>query len=166
MKNKKSGFTLVELLAVIVILAVILTIAIPNVISSLDKSRRDTFVADAKKFLSLARYEIGNKISKPASGEIVRINLACVDNEDLVSDPDGNPYDEENSFVAVVRKDDELVYYVHLMSTGGKRGVYLTQKENLDKDERITYVKNNVQSLTDAEIKEVTGVSGNIRVCQ
>ena len=166
MKNKKNGFTLVELLAVIVILAVILTIAIPNVISSLDKSRRDTFVDDAKKFLSLARYEIWNKISKPASWEIVRINLACVDNEDLVSDPDGNPYDEENSFVAVVRKDDVLVYYVHLMSTGGKRGVYLTQKENLDKDDRITYVKNNIQPLTDAQIKEVTGVNGSIRICQ
>ena len=83
-----------------------------------------------------------------------------------MSDPDGNPYDEENSFVAVVRKDDVLVYYVHLMSTGGKRGVYLTQKENLDKDDRITYVKNNIQPLTDAQIREVTGVNGSIRVCQ
>ena len=52
------------------------------------------------------------------------------------------------------------------MSTGGKRGVYLTQKENLDKDDRITYVKNNIQPLTDAQIKEVTGVNGSIRICQ
>ncbi len=165
---KKNGFTLVELLAVIVILAIILTIAVPNVISSLDKSKKDTYIADAKKFLSLAEYEIGNKVSKPTSNEIVRINLACVDNEDLAKDPDGNPYDEDNSFVAVVRKNDTLVYYVHLMGVtngGTSRGITLTQKEKLDDDDRLTYVDNDVTSLSDDQIKSITGVNGSIRVC-
>ena len=36
--NKKNGFTLVELLAVIVILAVILVIAVPQIINVINES--------------------------------------------------------------------------------------------------------------------------------
>ncbi len=43
MKKKRNGFTLVELLAVIIILAIIMIIAIPAVIESLNKSRKQTF---------------------------------------------------------------------------------------------------------------------------
>ncbi|MDE6141586.1 MAG: cadherin-like beta sandwich domain-containing protein, partial [Bacilli bacterium] len=43
MKRKQNGFTLVELLAVIVILAIIMIIAIPAVIEALNKSRKQTF---------------------------------------------------------------------------------------------------------------------------
>lgn len=43
MKNKQKGFTLVELLAVIIILAIIMIIAIPAVIDSLNKSRKQAF---------------------------------------------------------------------------------------------------------------------------
>lgn len=43
MKKKQNGFTLVELLAVIIILAIIMIIAIPAVIESLNKSRKQTF---------------------------------------------------------------------------------------------------------------------------
>ncbi len=43
MKKKQNGFTLVELLAVIIILAIIMIIAIPAVIEALNKSRKQTF---------------------------------------------------------------------------------------------------------------------------
>ena len=39
MKLNKKGFTLVELLAVLVILVVIMTIAIPSVTSSIERSK-------------------------------------------------------------------------------------------------------------------------------
>ena len=41
MKNNKKGFTLVELLAVIVVLAIIILIAMPSVMSAMDKARRN-----------------------------------------------------------------------------------------------------------------------------
>ena len=53
MKNKK-GFTLVELLAVIVILGVIMIIAIPSVLNTLESSRKSTFSLYAKKVVVAA----------------------------------------------------------------------------------------------------------------
>ena len=41
--NKKDGFTLVELLAVVVILAIILVIAIPSVLDVLQASKRKAY---------------------------------------------------------------------------------------------------------------------------
>ena len=43
MKDTRKGFTLVELLAVIVILAIIMIIAIPAVLSTMEQARQKTF---------------------------------------------------------------------------------------------------------------------------
>ena len=42
-RDKKKGFTLVELLAVIVILGIIMIIAVPNVLSTLTAAKQKTF---------------------------------------------------------------------------------------------------------------------------
>ena len=54
LKNRK-GFTLVELLAVIVVLAIIILVAMPNVLSAMDKARRNTFVTEANEFAKIAQ---------------------------------------------------------------------------------------------------------------
>ena len=48
MKNKKKAFTLVELLAVIVILAIILVIAIPQIIKTINASKLSAMESSAK----------------------------------------------------------------------------------------------------------------------
>ena len=53
MKNKK-GFTLVELLAVIVILAIILVIAVPQILNTINSARLGAFRSTAKLLLSQA----------------------------------------------------------------------------------------------------------------
>jgi prepilin-type N-terminal cleavage/methylation domain-containing protein len=53
--KKNQGFTLVELLAVIVILAVILVIAIPNVIKIIDKARLDSYKRTEDMLVSAAQ---------------------------------------------------------------------------------------------------------------
>ena len=47
--NKRKGFTLVELLAVIVILAIIMIIAIPSVLGTMTTARKKSFVEYATK---------------------------------------------------------------------------------------------------------------------
>ena len=53
-KNIK-GFTLVELLAVIVIMGILMMVAIPSVTRTIENSRKDTFVDIAKSYGNAAR---------------------------------------------------------------------------------------------------------------
>ena len=53
-KNNENGFTLVELLAVIVILAVILVIAVPKVMSVIEDAKKATLESTAKMIASAA----------------------------------------------------------------------------------------------------------------
>ena len=59
MKSNKNGFTLVELLAVIVILALIMIIAIPSVMTVVNNARRQSFYLYAESIQSkaLAKYQ-------------------------------------------------------------------------------------------------------------
>ena len=53
--NKRKGFTLVELLAVIVILAIIMIIAIPSVLGTMTTARKKSFVEYATKVYMAAQ---------------------------------------------------------------------------------------------------------------
>ena len=54
MKNKVKGFTLVELLAVIVILAIILVIAVPKITDTIKNSKKASFESSAKTIAAQA----------------------------------------------------------------------------------------------------------------
>ena len=135
----KKGFTLIELLGVIIILSIIMLIAIPNVTSILERSKKDTYLADARKMVSLTEYEIrkGN-VLKPNAGEMRKVTLEDLATGDVVTDPDDKEYDITNSYVLVTRKDGYLVYFVQLVTNnnGSYRGIRLTNRENLDGDKK------------------------------
>ncbi len=50
--KKKNGFTLVELLAVVVIMAIIALVAVPNVVSMLERNKKKQMVSDAKEMFN------------------------------------------------------------------------------------------------------------------
>jgi type IV pilus assembly protein PilA len=54
-KFDSKGFTLVELLAVIVIMGILMMVAIPSVTRTIENSRKDTFVDIAKSYANAAR---------------------------------------------------------------------------------------------------------------
>lgn len=66
-KLNKKGFTLVELLAVIVVLAIIMVLTIPSVLSSLGTAKQSAFLTYAKKMLNAAqeKYQSDSLIGTP-----------------------------------------------------------------------------------------------------
>ncbi|MCX4365894.1 MAG: type II secretion system protein [Bacilli bacterium] len=68
--RKKNGFTLVELLAVIVVLAIIMIIAIPSVLDTMNNARRKSFVLEAQKVFKSTQeqYTMDSQSSIPGAG--------------------------------------------------------------------------------------------------
>ena len=55
MINNK-GFTLVELLATIVVIGILILITVPNMVGVIDKNKDSNYIADARRMQSLAEY--------------------------------------------------------------------------------------------------------------
>ena len=135
---KKNGFTLIELLATILILALIMLIAVPNVMSTIDKNKQDTYVEDAKKMITLAEYKIRSdtSIPLPTSGNCIIVPLNSLDLSDFNEGPEGGSYDLENSYVLVARNGNSYLYYATIVENydGSKRGIPLTSRNELNKE--------------------------------
>ena len=158
----RKGFTLVELLGVIVILSIVMLIAIPNITSTLERSKRQQYVNDAKKMISLVDYEIRKgEINKPAENKAIKITLAYLATNDLDKDADGVAYDLNESYVVVVRKNKELKYYVTLMAKHDNSfwGIRLKEKEELSGEEWYNLVDKNLTTYTEEEIRNNVGAS-------
>ena len=95
MKNNK-GFTLVELLATLVVLGIIMAIAVPNVISVVQKNRKKTLIEDAKKMLSMAQYKVAKEnVTVTRTYTLRELDIT----EELKKGPNGELYDRNNSKV-------------------------------------------------------------------
>ncbi|QKS73283.1 prepilin-type N-terminal cleavage/methylation domain-containing protein [Paenalkalicoccus suaedae] len=99
LKNQK-GLTLVELLAVIVILGIIAAIAIPAIANIIDNSRKDAHIANAEALVNASRLAIAGE---NIVGDETFVVVGDTEGEDLVelgymndslSDPDGGTYDD------------------------------------------------------------------------
>ena len=120
----RKGFTLIEILAVIIILGVIMTIAVPNVLSMIDRNKKDTFIEHAKMMATQAEYTIRKDVSieYPSEGKAIVLTLEYLNTNDISESPYDTSYNKERSFVAIVNKKEgeytEYKYYVHLVACG------------------------------------------------
>ena len=162
----KKGFTLVELLAAIVILGILMAVAYPNVMGILNKNRASTYIEDAKRLATLGEYKIrSGSTKKPAAGNCVLMNLAYLDNSEFENPPNGGEYDKEDSFVLIKREGSTYKYYVRLVekikeSPYSGRGILLIDSEKLYTDDDIKIENVNAKlnlsthnGLTDAATK-------------
>ena len=104
MKNNK-GFTLVELLAVIVVLAIIMVIATTQVNNTIKKSRRDAFIQTVQTIEKAAETVCfqDNSITAESLGEAVKaedVEISVADNVVTVTPIDDGKYDNMADFDA------------------------------------------------------------------
>ena len=156
MKNRK-GFTLVELLAVIVILGILLIFSVPIITGMLDRSRNKIYVDDAKKLISQAEYQMrksSNDIDVPDPGDCILISLVYLDSSEFDNPPNKGEYLKENSFVVVKNEGGKLKYsatIVEKYSGSSYKGVELTTSEVLYSSSAIRHVK----SFKESDLKKV-----------
>lgn len=142
--KKNSGFTMVELLAAIVVLGVLMMVAVPTVMEVLRETRNSTYVDDAIRLVSTMEYKMNsdNMMPVPARGSCLVVNLTQLDNNTFGTAPYDGEYDRSKSFVVAKRlevtDEKEYSYYVRLMeqlpNDGGYRGVNLTEIDDLYKE--------------------------------
>ena len=126
----KRGFTLVELLAVIVVIGLIMLIAVPNIVGLSTGVKKDQMLADAKKMISLAKYKVETDADirarvKPdvCDGTKCTLSLEMLNvNGDINKDPDGHDY-ESGSQVVYSIKNNVAEYCVTLIGKDRTIGV-------------------------------------------
>ena len=159
MKKNRKGFTLVELLATIVIIGILAVFAVPLLTSTLDRSRSKMYVNDAKRLIAQAEYELkasSSTIEKPDSGNCIVISLAYLNTTAISAGPNGGEYDPSSSFVVVKNVSGQMEYSVALiehLKKGGYRGIELTKGANLYNSDAYSRVKN----LTKSDLVDVDG---------
>ena len=107
MNRNNKGFTLVELLAVIVIVGLLMAIAIPSVTKYITQSRVKTLVTTMDSYITAVVTQVNDGEYKFSdSTKIFAIPIECVSLEKGGTNPFGNWYQANSSYWAYV-----LVHY-------------------------------------------------------
>ncbi len=118
MKVNNKGFTLIELMAVFVVLGVLMAVTIPNIVGIRTANRQQTYSQDAKKFKNSVEYRFrgDNTIEKPENeNECIIANLKYVAGSEYDNPPYGGVYLMDYSYVIMVKKNKRYQYYVQLV---------------------------------------------------
>ena len=147
MNNK--GFTMIELLASMVLLGILMIVAVPTVLKVMDDSRKTTIINDSKKFVSNVEYKVkhnNNYIRRPrTTGQCILLTLGYLDlGSEFKEGPHGGSYSLEDSYVVVKLKSygnastgnvQTYDYYVTLVENyegNTNYGVYLVTYDDLN----------------------------------
>ncbi len=138
MKNSK-GFTLIEILAVIIILGILMIIAIPAVTKYISGSKDTTYITTVNKLIDTAMGEVtGLEYSVSNENFTYYIPTKCLTTE---NDRNESPYGEfVQSYVVVTYNEGKNDYYYTGVDESG-HGILLTYRDHLDESTIKTDLK-------------------------
>lgn len=152
----KKGFTLIEILAVIIILGVLLVIAIPSISSTILNSRKSTYLSTINGYVDAVRYKVDNfelSLNRKDVAYYIPVDIIELD-----QGSDESPFgDWESAYVVVIFTGKEHKYYWTSSDDAG-------YKVLLDKEaERLTEA--DIISGSDTYISTRLGVAGRRKTC-
>ncbi len=137
-KKKRKGFTLIEILAVIIILGILMIIAVPAVTRHINDSRKSTFVNSAKKFMDAALDEVTDmeySLTNPDYTYYIPTKCLNAQNGEI------SAYGELiESYVVVTYNNGKNDYY-YTGYDDTYHGVLLTYRDILDEDRVESNIK-------------------------
>lgn len=140
LKNQR-GVTLVELLAVMVILGIIAAIAVPNIGGIIDKSKKDAHLANAQQIVNAAKIYVTSEKSF-TTGNVTLDTLVTGGYLEQINDPtattSGATYDGTLSFVTVGKVGNKYTYTITLAASGGTP-VYISNKDPFGTGTIVSY---------------------------
>ena len=146
--KKNKGFTLVELLAVIVILGLLITLSVPLIFKYTKSSKNNAYVSDASKLISLAEYKMKSKstnIKTPDYGNCIVLGFNYLDDGSFTNPPGKGSYYGPASFITVKNNDGKLEYYVTLVenvkNSDGYVGIRFVSQNSIKNDSADSLVK-------------------------
>ena len=132
MKNKK-GFTLIEILAVIIIMGIMMIVAIPAISNYINDSRKSAYITTAKDYIKEVESKVVSKEYEFYDKDVTYyINIKNVPLESGGDSPFGD-WVEAYVVVAYTPPETYHYYWVSLDSAGFK--VDLTAREDLDESD-------------------------------
>ena len=152
-KNKKA-FTLIELLAVIVILGIIMLIAIPGVTGYITSSRKSTLLTTIEEYIRIANTEInGGTYHFFEPNRIYAIPIECLPVEKGGEDPFGEWLQANENYWAYVLAEynpsDNTFTFGFTFKDSAKNGLYPTERNQIKADQ--------IQDSYDDLVKPYTG---------
>ena len=115
MINDKHGFTLVELLAVIVVLAIVMLVAVQSVLPQMEKARRQTLALDAQTAIEAANtYFMNLSLSTGKGFPSANNGKNCVDIATLINTGYFSVKGKYEGRVVVEKSNNNYLYTVYL----------------------------------------------------
>ena len=137
----KKGFTMVELIAMLVVIGVLMAITIPNISGILKNNRESIGVEDINKMVGNAKQKLETgKAKYPKENECVVMTLKYVDNNsDFKTGVNSGVYDREESVIVVTKKKlaassdtSEYKYYIRLVEVKDTNQTYIVSLIDYD----------------------------------
>ena len=145
MKANNRGFTMVELLAVIVILGILMGIGLPILTNVINNNRKKEYISDATKMVARAEYFIKAKssiVETPNDGNAIVISLKYLDDGSFSNAPYSGKYNFDASYVVMINdgsgKLKSYVVLVEDMPKGGRFGIKLMAFDDIKVDDVST----------------------------
>ncbi len=145
MKNNK-GFTLVEVLAMLVVLGIIIGVTVPNITGILSNQKTNLIAEDGIKMITNAKNEfiVSEKVKYPEDGKCVIFTLDRLDkNSDIENGIEGGKYNKTKSFVTVKRVAKSYQYSVRLieqLSNGKLYGISNASESSLNSETKKNFL--------------------------